>query len=120
MKADGRKPENARRTVQGELGRRRRGEGNRRRENITPQFAARWRAWLEKAVDDPDALWSPDAPEELINELVERPSDVLPPRQRPPGWIDTPPPERDPELGIGKHVAWQSPLHGEAVRRALT
>ena len=34
-------------------------------------------------------------------------------------WVDTPPPEKDPELGIGKHYAWQTPLHREAVRRAL-
>jgi hypothetical protein len=37
----------------------------------------------------------------------------------PPLWIDQPPPEKDPEIGIGKYVAWQSPLHREAVRRAL-
>jgi len=34
-------------------------------------------------------------------------------------WIDNSPPEKDPELGIGKHVAWQTPLHGEATKRAL-
>ena len=34
-------------------------------------------------------------------------------------WIDEPPPERDPELGIGKEVAWQTPLHREAVKRAI-
>ena len=34
-------------------------------------------------------------------------------------WIDQPPPERDPELGIGKYLAWQTPIHREAVRRAL-
>jgi hypothetical protein len=34
-------------------------------------------------------------------------------------WVDQPPPERDPELGIGRNVAWQTPLHREAVRRAL-
>jgi len=34
-------------------------------------------------------------------------------------WIDEPPPERDLELGVGKHVAWQTPLHREAVKRAL-
>jgi hypothetical protein len=34
-------------------------------------------------------------------------------------WVDEPPPERDPVLGIGKHVAWQTPLHREAVRRTL-
>jgi hypothetical protein len=30
-----------------------------------------------------------------------------------------PPPERDPELGIGKYLAWQTPIYREAVRRAL-
>ena len=34
-------------------------------------------------------------------------------------WIDEPPPERDLELGIGRDVAWQSPLHREAVKRAV-
>jgi len=34
-------------------------------------------------------------------------------------WIDTPPPERDLELGIGSYYAWQTPLHREAVRRTL-
>jgi hypothetical protein len=34
-------------------------------------------------------------------------------------WVDQPSPERDPELGIGRHVAWQTPLHREAVKRAL-
>jgi len=34
-------------------------------------------------------------------------------------WIDVPPPERDPELGIGRYVAWRTPLHREAVRRAI-
>ena len=34
-------------------------------------------------------------------------------------WVDEPPPERDPELGVGRNVAWQTPLHREAVRRAL-
>jgi len=35
-------------------------------------------------------------------------------------WIDTPPPKRDLELGVGENVAWQTPIHREAVRRALT
>ncbi|MEZ0318797.1 MAG: ATP-binding protein, partial [Pyrobaculum sp.] len=34
-------------------------------------------------------------------------------------WVDQPPPERDPEIGVGKYYAWQTPLHREAVRRAL-
>jgi hypothetical protein len=37
----------------------------------------------------------------------------------PPLWVDQLPPERDLELGIGRHVAWHTPLHREAVRRAL-
>jgi hypothetical protein len=34
-------------------------------------------------------------------------------------WIDEPPRERDPELGVGKYIAWQTPLHREAVKKAL-
>jgi hypothetical protein len=34
-------------------------------------------------------------------------------------WIDAPPPEKDPELGIGKNVAWQTPIHREAVKKVL-
>jgi len=29
--------------------------------------------------------------------------------RRPSFWVDQPPPERNPELGIGKNVAWQTP-----------
>ena len=88
---------------------------------LSASFVARWRGWLEKAVEDPDVLWSPDAPEELINELEEKSFIVynLYTRDR-FFWIDTPPPEKDMELGVGKNAAWQTPLHREAVRRALT
>jgi len=34
-------------------------------------------------------------------------------------WVDAPPPETDTELGIGRNVAWQTPIHREAVRRVL-
>ena len=34
-------------------------------------------------------------------------------------WIDEPPPQRDLELGIGRRVAWQTPLHREAIRMLL-
>jgi hypothetical protein len=37
----------------------------------------------------------------------------------PEDWIDHPPPTKDLDLGIGEHVAWQTPLHREAVKRAL-
>ena len=87
---------------------------------LTPDFVARWRGWLEKAVEDPEALWSPDAPEELIRQLVERNLILYNIYERQQiFWVDAPPPERDPELGIGKNVAWQTPIHREAVRRAL-
>jgi len=87
---------------------------------LTPKFISRWRVWLEAAVEDPDALWEPETPEQLVEQLVERNLIVYNLHTRDPWlWIDTPPPERDLELGIGRHVAWQTPLHREAVRRAL-
>jgi len=91
-----------------------------REKGLTPGFIVRWRGWLEKIVNDPEALWSPDVPEELIRQLVERNLIVYNIYERKQiFWIDQPPPEKDPELGIGKDVAWQTPLHREAVRRAL-
>ena len=91
-----------------------------REKRLTPDFVARWRGWLEKAVEDPEALWSPDAPEELIRQLVERNLILYNIYERQQiFWVDAPPPERDPELGIGRNVAWQTPIHREAVRRAL-
>jgi hypothetical protein len=91
-----------------------------REKRLTPDFVARWRSWLEKAVEDPEALWSPDAPEELIKQLVERNLILYNIYERQQiFWVDAPPPERDPELGIGKNVAWQTPIHREAVRMAL-
>jgi len=43
---------------------------------------------------------------------------TIPPREK-HLWIDTPPPEKDPKLGIGKHAAWQTPLHKQAAKTAL-
>ncbi|MFZ8806756.1 MAG: ATP-binding protein [Pyrobaculum sp.] len=91
-----------------------------REKRLTPDFVARWRRWLEKTVEDPEALWSPDAPEELIKQLVERNLILYNIYERQQiFWVDAPPPERDPELGIGKNAAWQTPIHREAVRMAL-
>ncbi|MFP3252347.1 MAG: ATP-binding protein [Thermoproteus sp.] len=91
-----------------------------REKGLTPEFVARWRGWLERVVEDPEALWSPDAPEELIRQLVERNLIVYNIYEREQiFWVDAPPPERDPELGVGRDVAWQTPLHREAVRRVL-
>jgi hypothetical protein len=77
------------------------------------------RAWLGEAVDDPDSLYARERIplmgrlvklNLLIDEMYLRDQYF---------WIDQPPPERDLELGIGRDVAWQTPLHREAVRRAL-
>jgi len=87
---------------------------------LSTEFVSRWRRWLEVAVEDPEVLWSGGAPEELARELEARNLIVYNMYDRRPSfWIDQPPPERNPELGIGKNVAWQTPIHREAVRRAL-
>ena len=77
------------------------------------------RAWLWEAIDDPDALFTRERMG-LLGKLTELNlviNDV--PERKEFLWIDQPPTERDPELGIGNYVAWQTPLHREAVRRAL-
>jgi hypothetical protein len=87
---------------------------------LTPSFISKWRSWLEKAVEDPDILWDPSTPRELVSDLIERnlvAYDLYPRDQR--FWIDEYPPERDLDIGVGRYVAWQTPLHREAVRRAL-
>jgi hypothetical protein len=91
-----------------------------REKGLTAEFVSRWRRWLEAAVEDPETLWTGDVPEELVRELEARNLIVYNMYDRDPYfWIDQPPPERDPELGIGKNAAWQTPIHREAVRMAL-
>jgi hypothetical protein len=91
-----------------------------REKGLTAEFVRRWGRWLEVAVEDPEVLWSGGAPEELVKELEARNLIVYNMYDRDPYfWIDQPPPEKDPELGIGKNAAWQTPIHREAVRRAL-
>ncbi len=74
---------------------------------------------LDRAVEDPDSLIVREGIpllEKLVNlNLVV---DELYPRD-PWFWAGEMPPEKDPELGIGKDVAWQTPLHREAVKKAL-
>lgn len=68
-----------------------------REKRLTPDFVARWRGWLEKAVEDPEALWSPDAPEELIRQLVERNLILYNIYERQQiFWADAPPPRKRP------------------------
>ncbi len=84
-------------------------------------LAKRWGNVLGRVVGDPDHLWDwyPDT-EPLIRGLVQANLIVEVWDRKPHLWIDVPPPERDVELGIGRHYAWQTPLHREAVRRALS
>ena len=87
---------------------------------LSAEFTRRWRRWLEEVVEDPEVLWAGGAPEELARELEARNLIVYNMYDRRPSfWVDAPPPERDPELGIGKNAAWQTPIHREAVRWAL-
>ena len=77
---------------------------------------------LREAVEDPDVILErirEREVQELRDLLVEKNLIVRVWDRDQYPWVDTPPPERDPELGIGKHYAWQTPLHREAVRRAL-
>ena len=76
------------------------------------------RAWLEEAVGDPDTLFVRERMG-LLNKLVEinMVAEVMGRYEY--LWVDEPPPERDPELGVGRNVAWQTPIHREAVRKAL-
>jgi len=77
------------------------------------------RMWLLEAVENPDSLMTRERIH-LANKLIELNMIVDEITYRSPWlWVDEPPPERDQELGIGKHVAWQTPLHREAVRRTL-
>jgi len=77
------------------------------------------RRWLADAVEDPDALYQRERIP-LMDRLMELNLLIyeLYPR-RPDYWIDTPPPEKDPELGIGRDAAWHTPIHREAVKTAL-
>jgi hypothetical protein len=88
---------------------------------LTSSFIEKWKDWLEETVKDPDILWRANVPDELVREIIAKNLIVYNMYDRDPWfWIDEPPLERDPDLGIGKHVAWQTPLHREAVKRAIT
>ena len=66
-----------------------------------------------------DVVGKVEFPHELRRELVWRNLIIYIYRRGPALWVDQPPPERDLELGIGRNVAWQTPIHREAVRMAL-
>jgi hypothetical protein len=87
---------------------------------ITSSFIEKWKDWLEETVKDPDILWRANVPDELVRELIAKNLIVYNMYDRDPWfWIDEPPLEKDLDLGIGKHIAWQTPLHREAIKRAI-
>jgi hypothetical protein len=77
------------------------------------------REWLAQAAEDPDTLFVGERLQ-LLDRLVEL-NLVVDSIEGREGWywVDEPPPGRDLELGVGRYVAWQTPLHREAARRAL-
>jgi energy-coupling factor transporter ATP-binding protein EcfA2 len=88
-------------------------------DTIAPTLSPEEREWLRQAVEDPDTLLVREKLP-LIEKLVELNLIVDAVTYRdPPLWIDQPPPQKDLEIGVGKRVAWQTPLHREAVKRAL-
>jgi len=88
---------------------------------ITSSFIEKWKSWLDEAVKDPDILWRANVPDELVRELIAKNLIIYNMYDRDPWfWIDEPPLEKDHDHGIGKHIAWQTPLHREAVKRAIT
>ena len=86
------------------------------------RLAARWGSLLGEVIEDPDVIMEDygrfeGLAEELVrlNMIVE-----MAPYRDEYLWVDQPPPERDPQLGIGRFYAWPTPLHREAARIALT
>ena len=87
---------------------------------LSPSFINKWRSVLEKAIEDPDVLWSFDVVEEPVKEFVERNLIVYFLSERNSKlWVDEPLTEKDLEIGVGKYIAWQTSLHREAVKKAL-
>jgi len=80
------------------------------------------RKLLAEAINNPDTLWEnlhQKEAQNLLNKLIEKNLIAEIWDRDPQVWIDTPPPEKDPNLGIGKYIAWQTPLHKKAVEKAL-
>ena len=91
-----------------------------RAKELTKDFVKKWGTYLKKVVEDPQNLWEEDFPNSFREELIAKNLIVYNIYDRDTRfWIDEPPPEKDLELGIGKDVAWQTPIHREAVKRAM-
>jgi len=74
---------------------------------------------LMEAVENPDTLLAKEKLP-MINKLIELNLIVDSITYRDLElWVDQPPPQKDLKLGIGKYIAWQTPLYKEAVKGAL-
>ena len=73
---------------------------------------------LTKAIEDPDTLMTREGIP-LMNRLVELNLVTEIPEWRDPWYWTGEPPGKDLELGIGRDLAWQTPMHREAVKRVL-
>jgi len=92
---------------------------SKRLDAFTHTLSAEERKWLLEAVENPDTLLAKEKLP-LIQKLIELNLVISSITYRDLElWIDQPPPEKNPDLGIGKYVAWQTPIHREAVRKAL-
>jgi len=93
--------------------------GQKKLSAFVSELSTEERRWLLETVEDPDTLYVRERIP-LMERLVEINLlvDEMYPR-KPRHWIDQPPPEKDLELGIGKKAAWHTPIHREAVKKAL-
>jgi hypothetical protein len=93
--------------------------GSKKLDLFASSLTSEERKYLLEAIEDPDTLLARERTS-LLNKLVEMNLvvDAMPERRQ-EHWIDEPPPQKDLELGVGRRMAWQTPLHREAVKRAL-
>jgi hypothetical protein len=93
--------------------------GSKKLDLFASSLTSEERKYLLEAIEDPDTLLARERTS-LLSKLVEMNLvvDTMPERRQ-EHWIDEPPPQKDLKLGIGRRMAWQTPLHREAVRRAL-
>ncbi len=94
-------------------------KGSKRLDAFTSSLTSDEKKYLLEAIEDPDTLLARERIP-LLNRLAEMNLivDAIPERRQ-EFWIDEPPPQRDLELGVGRRIAWRTPLHREAVRKAM-
>jgi len=88
-------------------------------ESLIVSLSSEERELLYRAIKNPDVLMTREGMP-LLERLVELNLVVHELHERDTRfWLDVPPPETDLKLGVGRRVAWQTPLYREAVRKVL-